>query len=140
MAASGRGGAGEMAPGGPGGVKSGECDALIAADASFGQARRRVHPPRIHRPFGSGNEERTGLVDAVQAAVVEVSAIHHVEASGLDWQYIEDAHVRYSGRGDVNKNWNRAAQIEQRVQLNRRARATCGWRPAKQAQTKIDGC
>jgi hypothetical protein len=50
--------------------------------------------------------------------VVDVSAIHDVDASRLDRQYVEHAYVVHLAVRDVDEGRNRAAQIEQRVQLD----------------------
>lgn len=50
--------------------------------------------------------------------VIDVSAVHDIDASGFDGQDIEYTHVGHLAVGDVDERWDRAAQIEQRAQLD----------------------
>ena len=54
----------------------------------------------------------------VQALEVQVAPIHHVERPRLHGQDVQHVHVVQLAIADVDERRNRAAQVQQRVQLD----------------------
>jgi len=74
----------------------------------------------------------------VQALEVHVAPIHHVEGPGFHGQDVQYIDIVQFAVADVNKRGDRAAQVQQGVQLHGglgRAKR----RPVEQAQAQIDG-
>jgi len=97
------------------GVEAIERNALITKHAGRAIRRRRIYSVGIHAAFGSGNEERPGL-------------------KGQAIQHTDFVHFAIA---DVNKGRYITAQIQQRVQFDRRLGLPerC---PVKQRQTQIN--
>ncbi len=74
----------------------------------------------------------------VQAFEVHVAAIHHVERAGLEGQHVQHIHVVQLAVADVDEGGDRAAQVQQRVQLDG-GFGGAKRRPIEQAQAQIDG-
>ncbi len=87
---------------------------------------------------GTGDEERSGKVDAIEAEEIQIAAIHDVVSSGLDHDLVEHVDVVPIAGGDADKRGDGAAQIEQRVHLDGGLGGT-EMRPGKQAQAQVDG-
>jgi hypothetical protein len=68
--------------------------------------------------FGSGDKERAALMDGIKPGVVEVATIQQVVSTGLDQQLVERVDLVSLAVADVDKGWNRAPEIEQRVQFD----------------------
>ena len=115
-----------------------EHHALIAEHTRSAVGGRRVHAPCVHRRLGTGDEEGAGLMHRVQASEVHIASIHHVEGPSFHGQDVEYVHVMQLAVADVDERRDRAAQVQQRVQLDGRlGRAKrC---PLEQAQAQIDG-
>ena len=74
---------------------------------------------------------------SIQAFEVEKAQIHDVERAGLGQQLIEDVDLVHLAAADVDEGWDVAAQIEQRVQFDRRLGRAKGC-PRKHRQAQID--
>ena len=98
----------------------------------------RVAPLDLEIRLGAGDEEAAGFVKAVQAREVEEAPIHDVEGARLGQQLIEDVDLVHLAVADVDEGRDVAAQIEQRVQFDRRL-GRAKWRPRKHRQAQIDG-
>lgn len=114
-------------------VEAIEHDALVADHAGAAVRGGGVHPPRVHACLGSRDEERAGLMHRVQPLEVHVAAIHHVEGPSLHGQDVEHVHVVQLALADVDERRDRAAQVQQRVQLDGRL-GRAKRRPVEQAQ------
>ena len=119
-------------------VEAGQHDGLVADQAGGLVDRMRVAALDLEIGLGAGDEEAAGLVKAVQPLEIEVAAIHDVEGAGLGQQLIEDVDVVHLAVADVDEGRDVAAQIQQRVQLDRRLGRAEG-RPRKHRQAQIDG-
>ena len=73
----------------------------------------------------------------MQALEVEIAAVHHVEGAGLGQQLVEHVDVVQFPVGDVDEARDVAAQVDQRVQFDRRLGRSerC---PREQRQTQVD--
>lgn len=74
----------------------------------------------------------------MQPDEVEIAAIHDVERASLGNDLIEDVHIVQLAVADVDEAGNIAAQVEQRMQLDRCLGRTKR-SPRKYRQTQIDG-
>ena len=83
------------------------------------------------------DEEGSVLGPAIQPLEIEVGAIHHIKRARLGAERIEQIHVVHLRRCDPDKRGDGAAQIEQRVQLERVLSrfVSC---PGKQRHAQID--
>src|SRR5260221_8580652 len=122
----------------PAGTEPVEHHRLVADQSRGSIGRCRVDAPRIHVLLGPGDEEGSCLGKRKEPFEIQVATVHDVERSRLWDQQVQHVDVVDSPVGDVDKAWNRAAQIEQSVKLDRRLRRTkrC---PRKHRQTEIDG-
>ena len=68
---------------------------------------------------------------------IHIAAIHHIERSGFENQLIQHGHIALFPLGNRDHRRNRAAQIQQRVELDRRLGGTKP-RPRKQTQAEIN--
>ena len=74
----------------------------------------------------------------MQAGEIHVAPIHDVYGSGFGKQHIERMDIVQFAVGYVDKAWNVAAQVEERVHLHRcLGRSEMG--PRKHRETQIDG-
>lgn len=116
----------------------GQDNGLIAAQArGLVDAATRA-TSEIEVPFAARDEESSGRREAVQSLVIDVAAIHDIERAGLDRELIEYVDIVHFPVRNVDKTGNVAAQVEQRVQLDR-SFATAESGPRKELQTEIDG-
>ena len=74
----------------------------------------------------------------VKSSEIDVTTIHHVKGTSLDWQVIQHRDIVRFPVCNANKAGNVAAQIGQRMKLDRSffAAKFC---PRKQAQAQVDG-
>lgn len=106
------------------------------------QTRGLIHGPRVaalEQCVGRSAHDEEGRLQlkAVRPLEVDVAAIHHIERAGFDGDLVEDVDVVYLAVGDADKGWDRAAQVQQRVQFDSRfVGAEPG--PWKQCEGKID--
>src|SRR5262245_13515014 len=120
------------------GVKDDQLHILVA-----NQSRAAIDGPRADTlefevGSGTGNEEALALMEPVEPLEVEVSAIHNIEGTRLGDEHIEDVDVVQFAIGNMDETGNRSAQVEQRVEFERRfGRTKLG--PRKQRQAQVDG-
>jgi len=110
---------------------------LVADDA-----RRTIHwpgvlPRKAQIRLGSRYKETASLVQPMQSGEVEITPVHDVERARLGNDLVENIHIVHLPIADMNKTWNVAAQVEQRMQLYRCFGRTKR-RPRKDRQTQID--
>src|SRR5438445_13856246 len=74
----------------------------------------------------------------LQTSEVQVASIHHVEGPRLQRQQVQHIHVAQLAVADVDEGGDRAAQVQQRVQLDGRLGGSKR-RPVEQGQAQIDG-
>ena len=117
-------------------VKPREDDRLIADQAGSAIDGMRVSALSRQVRLPARDKKAARLVESKQPLEIQEAAIHDVERSGLWHQLIEDIDLVHFAVADVNKDRDIASQIEQRMQLHRRLRATKR-RPRKD-QTQID--
>ena len=87
--------------------------------------------------FGSREEESHGLTDLVEPSKIDVTAIHDVDGTGLEDQFVQDLDIVHFASRDNDRGRKIAAQIQQRVEFHC-ALVLAKLRPRKQRQAKID--
>src|SRR6266478_10215437 len=75
------------------GVVAIERDGLIADDAGRAVGRGRIDPMGIHVRFGAGDEERSGQMQPMKSAEINIATIHDVDGACLREQQIERVNV-----------------------------------------------
>jgi len=102
----------------PGG-RSGRNDRVIGAKSRRGVDSVRVSAAELDAFLGARDEESTAAVEDVKPLEVHVGAIHQVERARLWQDGVEDLDVVQFSVRNLNKRWDRAAQVEQGVHLDR---------------------
>ncbi len=87
-------------------------NSVIGAQAGRGINGVRVTASKEHAALGARDEEGARAVEDVKTLEVDVSAIHHVEGSGLWRDRIENVDVVQSSFGNLNECGDRATQVE----------------------------
>ena len=131
-------------------VKAIQCNGRIADHSGGSVGGSGVHPPGIEIALGAGHKERARLMQSVQSSEIQtgwpraIATIHDIEGACFDRQNIQHVDVVQLAIADVNEGPDGAAQVQQRVQLDRRLGRTNGPRPAtrrpvEQTQAQVDG-
>ncbi len=87
--------------------------------------------------FGAGDEERSGQMQPMKSAEINIATIHDVDGACLREQQIERVNVVELAVGNMDEARDIAAQVQQRVHLHR-GLGCAEMRPRKDRQTKID--
>ena len=69
----------------------------------------------LHVNFCAGDEESSGLMQRMKPCEIDVAAIHHVNGAGLPRDQIQRERIAHFAVGNMDKAWDWAAQIKQRV-------------------------
>src|SRR6185436_9727164 len=93
---------------------------LIAKDSRSVIDGSRVEATKPAVLFRPGHEESTGQVQAVEAGVVQVGAVHQVESPRLEGQLLEHGGFVNAGIGNGYNSWDVAAEIEQGMEFHSR--------------------
>ncbi len=88
--------------------------------------------------LGANDEKSKALREGVQAAEIDVGAVHDIECARLQYQLVEDVYVVGFSFCDADKTRDIAAQVYQCVQFDG-GLAFAKSRPGEQRKTKIDG-
>ena len=92
---------------------------LIAQDLGVRSVHRlRVATLEAQPALGADQEEAAGLVQRMKAGEVHVAAIEQVERAGLWRQHVQHVDLVHLAVADVNEARDRAAHVQQRVQLD----------------------
>ena len=118
-----------------------ETHLMVADVASEGVDPLAPHDLALQVVLGAGDKKGAGRVQPIQSDKIDVGLVHDVVGSGLNQpllrQQVEHPNIVQLAIADMNKAWDRSAQIDQRVQLDcrlGRAKRCSG----KQRQAKID--
>lgn len=98
----------------------------------------RVPALELGIAFCSGDKKGPRRMQAVQPGEVQIAAIHQVICSWLDDQIVENIDLVGLAVGDMNEAGNRAAQVQQREQLDCRLGGP-ERRPRINRQAQVDG-
>ena len=116
----------------------GQHNGLIGAQSRRPVDRSRIAPLETDTFLCAGNEESQGRMDPVKSREIETDTIHHVERPRLRDDRVENLHAGRFRGGNLDKCWDRAAQVEKRVDFDSGGSGRKS-RPAKQGQTEFDG-
>jgi hypothetical protein len=120
------------------GIQNSQHAGLIANDARVGSVHRAgVAALELGVGLGEGDKKSTGLMDHKQPLEIEIPAIEQVISPGLDPQQVQGVDLVHLAVCDVNKRWNRAAQVQQGVEFDGRL-VRPKRRPRVDRQTEID--
>ncbi len=97
----------------------------------------RISPLILQIRLGVDDEERLRPMQGMQSSKVEKATVHHLEASHLKGNLVEDVDLVQFAVGEMDKRRDIPAQIEQRVQLHS-CLGLAKVRPWKQRQRQID--
>ena len=92
----------------------------------------------IHVRFGAGDEESSGEMQHMEPGEIDIAPIHNVDRARLREQQVERVNIVQLAVRNVDEARNIAAQVQQRVHLDRRL-GRAEMCPRKDRQTKIDG-
>jgi hypothetical protein len=93
-------------------------DGLVGYHASGPVGGRRINPMSVQIGLSPCDEEGARLVQHMQAGKVDIAAVHHVDRAGFGDQHIKRMNIVQLAIRDMDKAWNVAPQIEQRVHLH----------------------
>lgn len=120
------------------GVEIDQHDCLIQAQAGGFIHWAGISTSAAKSFLGSGDEESTAVVQAIQSVKVQIAAIENVERSGLIYQLVEEVDIMdATGRND-NDSGIVSAQCEQGMQFDGRG-VPMELGPGEQGQTQVDG-
>lgn len=95
-----------------GGIEAGEDDGLVTLEAGGVIDGVGIQAAIAPVGLGSDDEECGGLVEGVEAAKVQVAAVHDVEGAGLGQEQVEDVDIVQFAIGDVDKRGNIAFKVK----------------------------
>ena len=98
-------------------IKSVQTDGLIANYSHAFVHWRRINTPEIHITFSASYEKRSDLMQVVEPLKIQVAPIHDIERASFYRQKIEYVHFMHFAIADMDKCWDRAAQIKQLCSL-----------------------
>jgi len=98
----------------------------------------RVPPPESKIGLGANDEEGPGRMYGVEPLEIYIAPIHDVKSAGLGQQDVQDVDVVQFAVGNVNEGGDAAAQVQQRVKLDRRL-GSAEVRPGKDREAQVDG-
>lgn len=113
-------------------------DDLVTLQPARRIDRRRGFPVESQVLFGPDHKAAATGVQVIQALVIQIGAIHDVDAAGQDRDYIQDVYIVGLAVGDMDKCGDSALQVQYCVNFNG-GLAGAELRPRKQRQTKVDG-
>ena len=119
-------------------LRSGQPHDVITADTGAFVHRPGFQSVELHAGFHARNGERSRQHKAVESLEIHIATVNNVEGSGLGQHLVQHAHIGPFSVGNRNHCGNRAAQIQQRVQLDGGLGGTKA-RPRKQAQAQVNG-
>lgn len=121
------------------GVSTGKDDGLVRTQASGSVHRVGVTAAELHIGAGANDKEHGRLGQRIEPLEMNVAAVHDRDSSRLQRQLVEQADIAGACSGDINIGRDAAAQVEQRVHLDRRFGTLVG-SPGEQSQAEVDDC
>ena len=120
------------------GIENRQNAGLIANDVRAGSVHRvGVAALELGVGLGTGDKKCVGLMNHKQPLKVQIPAVLQVISTGLDMQQVQGVDLVHLAVCDVNKRWNRAAQVQQGVEFDGRL-VRPKRRPRVDRQTQID--
>ena len=113
-------------------------DDHVIREHARGEVDRPRRPPREPNSlFRARHEERRLLGEAGEPREVDIAAIHDVARTRFGQEGVEGGHIGALSGRNLHHGGDRTAQVDQRVQLDRRIAAAIV-RPRKDRQTEFD--
>ena len=118
-------------------VEPGQRNGLIADNTLRPIARCRIDTPEIGVCLGARDKEGASLMQRKEPVEVQAATIHDVNGCRLRDQQVECIDIVQFSIVNVDKAGDRAPQVQQRVQFDRRL-GRAKWCPWEQRKTQID--
>ena len=119
------------------GIKAVERHRLIADHSRTSVGALRVDSFGVHVCLGASDKERIGQIHCVESFEIQIPAIHDIKGAWLGRQEVEHVDFVHLAVADMDKRWDGATQIQQRMQLDC-SLGFAKWGPVEQTQTKVD--
>ena len=119
------------------GVETAEGDELVASEPRCFVDGKGFEAVKDQIVLGPDDEGGGCLMDAKEAFEIGITTVHDVDGARLDDQFVEDVDVMHLAICDNDDGGNGAAQVEERVQLDRGLRPA-EVRPGKDRETEVD--
>lgn len=115
-----------------------QADTLVATQAAGFVDWTGFADVEGHIALGPRYEECSGLMDTIEPCKIDVSTIHDIDASRLEYDPVKNVHVVDASVGNVHEHWDGAPQVDHRMQFD------CGFglpeiRPRKHRKAKVNG-
>ena len=115
-----------------------QADSLVATQAAGFVDWTGFADVEGHIALGPRYEECSGLMDTIEPCKIDVSTIHDIDASRLEYDSVKNVHVVDASVGNVHEHWDGAPQVDHRMQFD------CGFglpeiRPRKHRKAKVNG-
>src|ERR1035441_4601180 len=123
---------------GLGRIKAFQANGLIATQTRRLVDGKRAEAMKSKILAGAGDEVSPRLVERIEAGKIQVAAVHQVNATGFEKQFVENVNLVDFRGFDRNEGRNVALQIEQCMHLDSGILGAIA-RPGKQRQAQIDG-
>ena len=121
------------------GVVNGQNADLVADDVGCTAVDRSgIASFELRVRLGSRDKECAALVDDIKSGEVQVPPIQKVVRARLYDEMVQCIDLVHLPVADIDKRWDRASEIEQRMQLYGRL-VLAKWCPWVHRQTKVDG-
>lgn len=112
---------------------------LIASQAS-GRIYLAIGASCVIEIFlGTNHEKGHMLIEAIQAAKIDISSIHDIESSRFDHQLVEDGDIVDGSFGNADKTRDIAPQVHQGMQFDR-SLASAKVCPREEGKAEVDSC
>src|SRR5258706_12354967 len=98
--------------------KVGQPDNLITAHAAAWRDWPGFQALEFETGLGSSDKERGGQHKAIEPSKIDVAAIHDIERSGLQNQFIQDAQIGLFSLGNRDELGEGATQVHQQLILD----------------------
>ena len=85
------------------GIEDGQGDRVLADHSGAPIGLAPGESPEVHTLFGTGHEERAGLIESRQTLEVDIAAIDDIEGASLGNELIENIDVVELAVADVQK-------------------------------------
>jgi len=100
-------------------IKAGQENRLVEPNSGFLVDRKGIPSLKPKAFLGADDEKSLVLVERIKPGEIQIAAIHDVKRARLGGNKIEDFHIGQFSVGNVDEFGDAAAQIGQRMQLDR---------------------
>lgn len=96
-----------------------QADTLVATQATGFVNRAGFADVEGHVALGPRYEECSSSMNMIEPCKIDVSTIHDIDASRFENDSVKNVHVVDASVGNVHEHWDRALQIDHRMQFDR---------------------